>query len=258
MTNEATFEALDLAAAFLDTSKRAWIVGVAHLSDLPLETEALSEEKVRSVLEIATSTVDFPSGPISYIGPGFPLDWGGFHSLVTVTGGEAAPHLEVQIGFGQSGFIAFALTRSDVFDDGSVHVGGVPLTDLESVVADTYVLAVGAALAYGYTGPIDIAVDTYDTRPDVTLVAYAIDEDSGALEPAPIQEGFTRVTGSTRFDENMTPRSAHADIHNMAMSATAPFGVLPQLTSLLDASNEAYSSSPLLYQDTGELTVWGP
>lgn len=258
MTDDVLVAALGLAADLLDTDERTWVVGAVHLADLPLDTPALSDEKVRSVLEIATTTVEFPSGPISYLGPEYELDLHSNHRLVRIHGGEHAPHLEMQIGFGVSGFVALALTRSDVFDDGSVHEGGIPLADLESVIADTYVLAIGAGLAQAYTGRLEFAFNTFDSRPGVTPVAYTIDEDTGGLVPALLQDGFVLTRGSTVVDETMTPRSAHTDIHRMAEVATRRFGVAPQLTSLLDDSNEAYSSNPLLYQDSKALTVWGP
>lgn len=256
MADELLNTSLDMAGHLLDTSERAWIVGVAHLAELPLDTPGLTDEKIQSVISIATSTVDFPSGPVSYIAPGYEVDLRSAHRAVTIRGGEAAPHLEMQIGMGDAGFSALALTRGDTFDDGSVHLGGMPLTDLESVIADTYVLGVGSALAYGYTGPINLAIDVFDTRIGVELVWYAIDEDTGAQAPAPLQGGFTRIVGGCVFDESMTPRSAHSDIHRMAAAALMNFGVQPQLTSMLDDTNEAYSSNPLLYQDTNDLTVW--
>lgn len=256
MNDDILAASLRLAADLLDTTKRTWIIGIANLVDVPLDAPPLTEAKVRTVLEIASSTVEFPSGPISYTGSGYDVTLETSHRLITLSGSQDDPHLEMQLGLGDGGFVAAALTRSDVFDDRSEHVGGVPLADIESVIADTYVLAIGTSLAQDYSGPLQFAFGIYDDPPGVDVVGWVIDDDTGALTPAPIQEGFRLVTGSTMVDETMTPRSAHEDIHRMAADATAQFGALPQLTSMLDASNEAYSSSPLLYQDSSSIEVW--
>ena len=256
MDTDILTSSLRLAADLLDTTRRAWIIGIANLAGLPDDTPPMDEEKIRTVIEIASSTADFPSGPLSYIGSGYDVTGEDHHRLVTLVGGPDAPNLEMQLGLGIGGFVAAALTRTDIFDDGSEHVGGVPLADVESVIADTFVLAVGTSLAQSYTGPVEFGFGIFDDRPGVPLVGYVIDDETGALTPAPIQEGFGVVKGATMIDETMTPRSAHLDIHRMAADALARFGALPQLTSMLDPSNETYSSNPLLYQDPRFIEVW--
>lgn len=247
---------LPLAAGLLDITRRTWIIDIANLVDVSLEAPALSEQQVRTVIEITSATAEFPSGPITYAGSGYDVRMEESHREVTLAGSQGAPNLEMKLGLGEGGFIAVALTRSDVFDDRSEHVGGVPLADIESVIADTFTLAIGTSLGQNYFGPINFAFGIYDDRPGVDLVGYVIDDDTGALVPAPIQEGFRLVTGSTRFDETMTPQSAHEDVHRMAAEALAQFGALPQLTSLLDHDNDSYAN-PLLHDDPTASEVWG-
>lgn len=52
---------LRLAADLLDTTRRAWIIGIANLAGLPDDTPPMDEEKIRTVIEIASSTADFPA-----------------------------------------------------------------------------------------------------------------------------------------------------------------------------------------------------
>lgn len=61
---------LPLAAGLLDITRRTWIIGIANLVDVSLEAPALSEQQVRTVIEITSATAEFPSGPITYAGSG--------------------------------------------------------------------------------------------------------------------------------------------------------------------------------------------
>lgn len=245
MTDEILTAALDGAVAALDTARRPWIVGIAHLVDVPLDAGEFSRSSVESVIEIATATVDFPSGPISYIPSGYVLDYNADYQLIRVVG-EGAPHLEMQLGLGIAGFVAVGLTRSDVLDDGTQQAGAVVLSDVESVVADTFVLAVGAALELDYSGDIDYLVAVVDSRADVEPAYFAIDEESGALRRVDMQgRRFEAVDSRATFGPQTQPRDVHEDIAALGARVASQFGTEPQLVALKPEDDEGYQGDPL-------------
>lgn len=227
-----------------DTAQRGWIIGVAHLVCVPFET-SLDEHAVQSVLRVASATVEFPSGPVSFIPAGYEQHPKDDYRLIKLAG-ASAPHLEMHIGVGIAGFVAVGFTRSDVFDDGSLIPGGVLLTDIESVIADTYTLSVATAVELGYTGDINFVFLIADDRPEVTPQFFTLDEDTGTPIRVPDPaEPFRAVRGQVTFTAETTPQSAHQDIYRMATDVTRQFDTVPQLVGLLDEDDPAYHNDPL-------------
>lgn len=245
MTDEILTAARAGAIAALDTGRRPWIVGIAHLTGVPLDAGEFSREAVESVIEIATSTVDFPAGPVGYIPSGFVLDYNADYQLIRVVG-DGAPHLEMQLGLGIAGFVAVGLTRSDLLDDGTAEPGAVVLSDIESVVADTFVLAIGAALELDYTGDIDYLFSVIDSRADVEPTYFAIDEESGELRRVDTQgRRFEDVESRAAFTAQTQPRDVHMDIIAVGSQIALQFGTEPQLVALKSDDHVGYQGDPL-------------
>ena len=243
-TGDMLTVAIESASDVLDTQQRTWLLGVAHMTDYPSSGE-FSEEAVRRVIDIAMSTVQFPSGPIDFIPAGFTQTLNPDFQMITLAG-ETAPHLELKIGFGIAGVVAVGLTRSDTLDSGATHPGAVVLTDLESVLADTVTLALGSALELAYTGPIDFRFAVAQRRADVEVTFFAIDEDSARLQECPdCGPDFDPVGGRLLFTDQTTPRQVHKFIYDMACDASRQFGVVPQLVEMLAEGDDSYHGDPL-------------
>lgn len=234
------------AAATLDTRRRPWVLGVAHLTGVPGDQAPFDVDTIRSLLDVASSTVHFPSGPLDFVPGGYERRLNDLYELVTFAS-EAAPQLELKIGFGAAGFVAVAFTRSDVFDDNVTRPGGVLLTDAESVVADTYILAVTSALELGYDGGIDFIFDVVYDRTDPPLTVHALDEHTGQVVPVTSSRAVSEpVYGHAEYSrERTTPRSAHQDIHRLASDLVGLFGRTPQFVEMLPPQSEDYQGDPL-------------
>ncbi|GAB94857.1 hypothetical protein BJY21_002131 [Kineosphaera limosa] len=240
--------AAESAAALLDTERRPWLVGVAHMLNHPLDSE-FSAEAVQRVIDIATATTQFPSGPIDFLSKGFEQELNPDHRIITLRGVDF-PNLELKIGFGIAGIagiVAVGLTRSDILADGSQHPGAVVLGDLESVAADTTVLAIGAAIELGYYGPIALQAGVSYDGPGRELTYFAIDEDSARL--GPVRSGvdrFTPVRRTLTFRTDSEPREVHGFLYEFASDISRQFGMRPQLvTNLFDEDIPEYGDDPL-------------
>ena len=148
-------ESLGRAAGALGAEQKVWLYGMAHLLNLPVESQPTDDDFV-DVLVRAQADSDFPSGPVAYIPNGFTQEVEPEFRMVTLRS-PAAPHLEMKVGLGIAGFVAVGLTRSDTFEDGRVRPAAVLLSDFESVLADTYALVAATAAAAAYTGPVEVA-----------------------------------------------------------------------------------------------------
>lgn len=247
MSEEILRFALDGAAERLNTGDRPWLVGVAHLAEMPLDAGEFAPEAVQSVIDIARSTVGFPTGPLHYSpSEAVVVEANPEYQLIRVRSDDQ-PHLEMQLGLGIAGFVALGLTRSDVFDGGSSEPGGVIIADLESVIGDLVVLAIGSALELGYRGPIDLAINVVDTRPGVELVYYAIDDETGGLVRADVGgRPFEPLLDRLMFLDDTGPRDVHAAMRQIAVRLSGQFGVGPQLVSeVLAEDHEEYVNDPL-------------
>lgn len=169
--------ALERAAEALHADEKLWLYGMARLVDLPLESEPTDEDFVRFIDAVQAQS-DFPSGPFGYIPSGFTQEVEPEFRMVGLHA-DAAPHLDVKIGLGVSGFVAVAFSRSDMFEDGVRRPGGVLLSDFESVLADTYALTVATAAEIAYVGPVEVAFTILrgDALPQCTL--FSLDPETG-------------------------------------------------------------------------------
>lgn len=169
--------ALERAAEALHADEKLWLYGMARLVDLPMDSEPTDADFVR-VIDAAQAQSDFPSGPFGYIPSGFTQEVEPEFRMVSLHA-DAAPHLDVKIGLGVSGFVAVGFSRSDTFEDGIRRPGGVLLSDFESVLADTYALTVATAAEIGYTGPVEVSFTILrgEELPPCTL--YSLDPETG-------------------------------------------------------------------------------
>lgn len=236
--------ALSSAVEVLDCDRRPWMLGAAHMVNHPLTGE-FSEEAVRSVIELAMTTLQFPSGPIDFIPAGFTQTLNPEYRMITLAG-DSAPHLELKIGFGIAGVVAVRLTRSDILDDGSCHPGAVVLTDWESVLGDTVGLALGSAIELGYMGPIDFRFTVADRRPDVQLQMFRLEEDTAKVQAC--CEGKTQleeVGGSIVLSAQSTPMGIHEFVYDLAVAVSRQFDTEPQLVTRPNVGDELYEGDPL-------------
>lgn len=234
------------ASDALDTQRRPWLLGVAHLVDHPLSGE-FSEESVQSVIDIAMATVQSPSGPVDFIPSVFAQTLNTDYRMITLAG-DAAPHLELKIGFGIAGVVAVGLTRSDVLDDGSTRPGAVVLTDLESVLADTVTLAIGSAIELGYTRATP-APSTSGSRSRTTATTSSSRASASRRTAARCSRAdgsaFEPVGGRLRFTMQTTPRQVHEFLYDLAVDASGQLGTRTQLVGLLPEDDESYQGEPL-------------
>lgn len=244
--------AVQAASGILDTGRRTWLLGAAHLTEQPLDS-TLDAELVRQVIDLATRTTQFPSGPLDFIPKGFQQEINVDHRIVTLSS-EAAPHLQLKIGFGDAGILAIGLTRTDVLDDGTRHPGAVVLSDLESVAADAVIIAVGSAMALGYWGPIDFYLTVRDDRPGQDLTLFGIDDETAILETMRTGvEQFDPVRRRLVFHPDCGARDVHQFLYGLVREASRQFGTSPQLvTGLFDANHPEYTNRPLQEPATPE------
>lgn len=238
--------AIDGALKLMDTDRRPWILGVAHLADISVDAPAFDAETIDSLLAVASRTVQFPSGPVDFVPGGYDQTLEEGFRLITFRS-DAAPHLQQKIGLGVAGLVAVALTRSDVFDDGSVRPASVLLTDAESVVADTYILSLAVALELDYAGPIDFAFLIASDGPGEGLSVFAMDEETGKLVEVG-SDGHRVGPTSGHIDyspDQKTPQEAHREIHAMATDLLGRFGEEMQLVTLAERDEEGYADDPL-------------
>lgn len=224
MSAELLAVAVQATADVLDTHRRAWLIGVAHLAGLPPETE-FGQQDAREVLDVAGRTSAFPSGPVSYVDGGYEIashpDY-----LGTTVRGPSAPHLELQLGLGTAGFVAVGFTRTGILDDGTECPGAVLLSDCESVIADTWTLAIGAALQIGYRGRIEACFAIAYTREDETVPIFALDDDTGV----PVARGTAstddvpRVVRHLELTDATSAREIHVELYSAARDLASFFG----------------------------------
>lgn len=237
--------ALDGAAEALDPAVRPWILGVAHLVDTSPEQEAFDPATIESVLDLASRTVQFPSGPVGFVAGGYESRPEPDFQLVTLSSAKA-PHLELKIGLGIAGFVAVGLTRSDVFDDGVTRPAGALLTDMESVIADTYTLSIASALQLGYVGPIDYGFTVAYDGQGRGLTLYTLDEATG--RPVEVVTDGARMApsvGRITYSPEKTLVEAHMDVYEMARGLLARYDRTPQLIDLPGRSGDGYDGDPL-------------
>lgn len=247
MTDELLIASADIAAGELDAERRVWLVGVAHLADVP-EIREMAPGEVTEIIHVANTTVDFPSGPVGFVDGGFTVEDNPDYALLTLAS-ASAPHLELKLGLGMAGFVAVGLTRTDVLDDGSHWPGAVLLSDVESVLADIVQLGIAAALRIGYWGPINLLIKVADRRPEASLSVLTVDEETGRavlLRELPSGESPT-VLGTMSYTAESTPRSVHAELRAVAEQLATQFGAPePQLiVSVLDEQDFRYDDEVL-------------
>lgn len=245
MTEDVLTGAIEGARAALDTEVRLWMIGVAHLVDVP-EVREFSADEVNSVIDLAMQHTQFPNGPVGSLLDGFSQTLNPEYRLITLHS-DAAPHLEMQLGLGISGYVAVGLTRSGDFGGGVRHPSGVLLSDFESVLADTYSLAVGAAVHLNYLGPIEMVFDVAYDAPQQPLAFFALDEATGELMC--ISEGvddFPELRHRLVLSASSTPYSLHQDLNELGQRFVDQVGWDgPQLVTLLPEDSAEYRDVPL-------------
>lgn len=245
MTEDVLTGAIEGAKAALDTDERLWIVGVAHLVDVP-EVREFTADEVNSVIDLAMKHTQFPNGPVGSLVDGFTQTSNPDYRLITLRS-DAAPHLEMQLGLGISGYVAVGLTCSGNVGDGVVHPAGVFLSDFESVLADTYSLAVAAAVQLRYLGPIEMVFDLAYDAPQQPFAFYALDEDTGRT--ICVRDGvseFSELRHRLLLSASSTPYSLHQDLNALGQRFVDQVGWDgPQLVTLMREDSEAYRDVPL-------------
>lgn len=229
----------------LDASERIWLVGLAHLSDAPSSPRPSSAE-VEELLGMAQRLTQFPAGPVAYVPGGFEQTATEDYRLVQLVV-PAQPHLRMLVGVGADGFIGVALTRSGVAADGSQRPHAVLVADAESVLADTYTLAVTSAVRLGYRGPIDVRFAVSGAGPGSRPEFFAIDPESGAL---------VRTTARTtplpplrhrlEFTDSSTAAALHDDLVALAHRFAQGVGASgPQLVAHSPSDHAVYDADPI-------------
>lgn len=215
MDDQLLAVALARAAEALGFNERVWLYGMAHLVDLPVESEPTDDHFVR-VIDAAQAESDFPSGPVAYIPSGFTQEVEPEFRMVSLRP-AAAPHLEMKLGLGVAGFVAVGLTRSDMFEDGASRPAAVLLSDFESVISDTYALTVATATEASYTGPVELAFTILRGEALAPSTLYSLDPETG--------EYVVENSGLHRFE----PLTARFEL-------TEPLtgGASPEVTTSLD------------------------
>lgn len=220
--------ALAGAKAALDIQERAWVIGVAHLVDIP-EIREFSEGETQLIIDLARELADFPSGPVGYLPFDLEQELEEDYRLITLTH-PSAPHVEMKIGLGIAGFVAVGLTRGGYLGSADLVPSGLLVSDVESVMADVYTLTMTAAVHLGYLGPIDMAFVVSEEGPGAAPVFYVVDEASGAPTPAhALEVPLDVVTHRTELTPETTAPDILNDLAALAARFTATVGSDPQL-----------------------------
>lgn len=245
MTHSVIDVALDGARAALDTDERIWLIGIGRLVGVP-PTREFSAEEVAGIVSLTQHTSGFPTGPFGYIPEGFRQELTSEYRYVSLVS-PSAPHLQMQLGLGHGGFAAAALTRSGTFDDGAYMPSAVLLTDMESIMADVYSLAITTAVYVGYIGPVEMGFVVSNDGPGATPDFFALDEDSGELTcTAAFDRPLEPLYHRYEFTEDSTAASVHDDLIAVATRFAARIGVDgPQLVARAASNKLDYINDPI-------------
>lgn len=244
MTDDVIEAALAGAKAALDIQDRLWVIGVARLADIP-EIREFSEAEVREVIDLARETSDFPSGPAGYLPDGVTQELEEDYRLVSLAHPDA-PHLQMKLGLGIAGFVAIGLTRTGNFGSGIVDPSGVLISDVESVMADVYTLALTAAVLLGYFGPIDMAFTLSDVGPGAQPSFYALDETTGRpVRTFSLSAPMEVIEDSTALTSESTNETLLADLLALVARFTATIDSAPQLMESRFAGSTIRDRDPL-------------
>lgn len=217
MTGDDLMEvALGGAMDQLDTENRVWLLGLGHLTTIPPVRE-FSEAEVRQVIAMSREFSEFPTGPVRYSQGGYHEHLEPFGYRMVTLSPPSAPHLEMKFGLGIAGFVAVGLTRSGHLDNGDVEPAAVLLSDFESVMADTYTLAVASALLLGYTGTVDVMFTVSAEGPGRMPQFFHLDDETGELRRAPSRIGpMEPVRHQFDLSPETTGKDVHLDLYGIA------------------------------------------
>ncbi|WP_168582465.1 hypothetical protein [Gephyromycinifex aptenodytis] len=229
MSTDVLDEALVGAAAAVDVHNRIWILGVGRLVEA-YDAPEFSEDDLRQILSVAADSVVFPSGPVRYLPQGYQQQVQPEYRLITYSSPQA-PHLQMTLGLGASGFAAVALTRSGVLPTHEHDPCAVLLTDLESILADTFTLSVTTAAYTGYFGPIEMAFAVSGDGPGSTPNVYTVDGESGELIcAARFDNPLPPLYHGSELTADSTIESLYTELLDVAAQAAQLIGVdEPQL-----------------------------
>lgn len=245
MTADMLGVALQGATAALDCAERIWLVGLARLTEVP-ETREVASEEVQQVIAMCQEMGTFPSGPVGYLPDGYRVDSGDGYRSVSLSS-ESAPHLEMKLGIGQAGFVALGLTRTGRFDRGYELPSGVLITDMESVMADVYILAIATTALLGHLGRVDMVFAVSGDGPGRTPSFYALDEDDGSMVcTGQLSSPLPPLRHSFELTPDTGAESIHLDLYAVARRFAQSVGAADaQLVTQSLGDQEAYRDNPL-------------
>lgn len=225
-TKDLLEASLDEALTLLDVDRRAWIVGVAHLSDLPLDHPVPDLNTIGAVFGWAREQGLFPTGALNYVADADATLLA--KDIVTMTfrhkDSDGGDFLEVMVGFGAAGFVALGMTRTGNLGRERGRPADVLVTDVEAACLDLGVIGTLTAQMLGYTGPIDMGLSLSDQIPGRPLCLRSFDE-AGELRPPSTEPTPSIRIVRARFTAGDEASVRFGAVYEMLLEAIAPFGV---------------------------------
>lgn len=230
MATTMLLEAVEAAAADLDTANRAWVISIGRLVD-NVSDEVFHESVIRSVVDQLYLSGEYPAGPLGYVPDVDQATVAPDYRMMTVTHDlDGRPYLCSKVAFGISGFVAQGFTRSGVLEN-EREPSHVLLVDVEAAIADIVNLTAHVARAIDYSGLIAVLVGVASAVPGRPLRLRWYDEVTGDLAPPDqARSSFTPVLATAAIDPDLNRAAFHRLCYGMAEQAAAQFGVgRPQL-----------------------------